>query len=370
MPSISQSHLQQEMGDAPALLQQQLRTFLKDNASRYAYGELFEPLYSDMAEFVSRPGKRIRPLLFLLGYRIFGGERPLDDVPLLRSAIALELLHAFILIHDDVIDKSVQRRGLPTFHRLVEERMHRMADKQRIGENVALVIGDMLFALALETLQQTDFPAEAKAAALNKLLQYVTDTGCGEIYDILLGPQDLESVDEPDIVRMYMLKTTRYTFEGPFVLGGILAGEPLESLTGIAAITDPLGLAFQIQNDLTEFARFDFSDPALQTDLLDGKKTMLMRTTYDNLAPVDRAFLHMCLATHRTEPTAIYKIKDLIDKAGTVPRLRARIQALFQQAELAISTSTFTLLQQSGIREAIEMIRHSVEDGIVLSAES
>lgn len=357
---LTNSQLQQEMSDAPGLLQQQLQEFLRENAARYAYGELFKPLYDDMAEFVSRPGKRIRPLLFLLGYRIFGGDRPLQNVPLLRGALALELLHAFILIHDDVIDKSVRRRGLPTFHRLVEERMRtqQLSERERIGENVALVIGDMLFALALDTLQQTDFPAEARTAALNRLLGYVTDTGCGEIYDILLGPKEISAVPEPDITRMYMLKTTRYTFEGPFVLGGLLAGQPPAALDGIAAITDPLGLAFQIQNDLTEFARFDLADPATQTDLLDGKKTMLMRTTFDFLSEVDRAFLCMCMAAHRTEPSALIKVKDLIDKAGTVPRLRARIQELFATAARAIDTSSFTEPQRAGIRESIELIRH------------
>ena len=84
---------------------------------------MFEPLYLDITEFVARRGKRIRPMLMLGSYRVFGGEKSFEDHSLLRAALSLELLHSFILIHDDVIDQSERRRRLPTFHKLVEERL-------------------------------------------------------------------------------------------------------------------------------------------------------------------------------------------------------------------------------------------------------
>src|ERR1700733_2266518 len=184
--SPSTSSLRAELQQAPSLFENFLARFFQENAERYAYGDLFEPLYLDMTEFVARRGKRIRPLLALGSYRIFGGDRSFEDPSLLRAALSLELLHAFILIHDDVIDRSERRRGLPTFHKLVEERMGKLSSRERIGQNVAMVIGDMLFSLAIETLQSTDFSPRARDLALGRFLRYVTDTGCGEIYDILL----------------------------------------------------------------------------------------------------------------------------------------------------------------------------------------
>src|SRR5580698_7002634 len=97
------SSLRTELQQAPSIFEGYLARFFHENTERYAYGELFEPLYLDMTEFVARRGKRIRPMLLLGSYRIFGGERPFDDPSLLRSALSLELLHSFILIHDDVI---------------------------------------------------------------------------------------------------------------------------------------------------------------------------------------------------------------------------------------------------------------------------
>src|SRR5471030_2589749 len=154
---MSASSLRAELQQAPELFENVLARFFEENTERYAYGDLFEPLYLDMTEFVARRGKRIRPLLLLSSYRIFGGDRSFEDTSLLKAALSLELLHSFILIHDDVIDQSERRRRLPTFHKLVEERLGKIDGAARVGGNVAVVVGDILFAMAVDTLRSTDF---------------------------------------------------------------------------------------------------------------------------------------------------------------------------------------------------------------------
>src|SRR5271170_8247309 len=221
-PAVAQ--LRAELQHAPSLFETYLARFFQENAERYAYGDLFEPLYLDLTEFVARRGKRIRPMLMLAAYRAFGGDRPVEDRAVLRSALSLELLHAFILVHDDVIDQSEKRRGLPTFHKLVEERLGKIDGAARVGGNVAVVVGDILFAMAVDTLRSTDFAPAVRDAALSHFLRYISDTGAGEVYDILLGTRDIARVEETDITRMYTLKTTRYTFEAPLVLGALLPG--------------------------------------------------------------------------------------------------------------------------------------------------
>jgi geranylgeranyl diphosphate synthase type I len=355
------SSLKKELLEAPAILENFLSAYFQQNVERYAYGELFEPLYLDLTEFVSRRGKRIRPMLFLLAYRLFGGERKLTDPSLLKSALSVELLHAFILMHDDIIDQSERRRGLPTFHKMAEERMGKLDGKERVGQNVAMVVGDMLFALAVETLHSADFPAKVKEAALARFLRYVTDTGCGEIYDILLGKRDITRVSEEDIVRMYNLKTTRYTFEAPIVLGGLLAGASPKLLGDIEQITDPLGLAFQIQNDLIEYSHFNLTDRAMQTDLLEGKKTLLMRMAFDRLNDLDRSFLQLCLSASSLHDSSIIKIRELIEKSGAVADLNRRMQELFAQAEDALVQAPFNAAQREGLREAIAFIRQQTQ---------
>jgi geranylgeranyl diphosphate synthase type I len=299
--------------------------------------------------------------MFLGSYRIFGGDRPLENASLLRAALSLELLHAFILVHDDVIDQSARRRGLPTFHKLVEERLGRLQDAGRIGVNVAIVVGDLIFALALETLRSTDFPAPRTDAALSRLLAYITDTGAGEIYDILLGTRDIARVEESDIQRMYTLKTTRYTFEAPLVLGALLAGAGDELLRELAELIEPVGLAFQIQNDVLEYQKFKGVDRLRQTDLLEGKKTLLLRVAYERLDDLDRSFLQLCLSTRASNDSSVSKIEQLIDKSGALEELTRRRDALFQQSELALEASSLTPEQRAGLREAVGLVRTQIQ---------
>src|SRR5271154_2395367 len=126
-----------ELQQASPLFETFLARFFQENTERYAYGELFEPLYLDITEFVGRRGKRIRPMLLLAAYRICNGVRSFEDPSLLRAPLSLEQLHAFILIHDDVIDQSERRRRLPTFHKLVEERLGKIDGAARVGGNGA-----------------------------------------------------------------------------------------------------------------------------------------------------------------------------------------------------------------------------------------
>lgn len=344
----------------PSLLEQELQAFFHRQKERYDYGELFEAVFFDMCEYVGRKGKRIRPLLFLSTYRALGGAKAIEDKSLLQAAISLELLHAFVLVHDDLIDHSEKRRGLPTFHKMVEQRQGRLSDAERTGQGVALVVGDLLFALAMETLQQGSFGGQAETQALKKFLSYVTDTGVGEIFDILLGSRDISRVSREDIERTYFLKTTRYTFEAPCVLAAILAGASTEKAEDLAAVMEPLGLAFQIQNDLMEFSHLDGRDQLLPTDLLEGKKTLLVREAYDRLGETDRSFLQMCLHAPSRNDASISKVQDLLRKSGALAAMQDRCTQLFQEAKDRLSRSHLTLPEQEAIAAAIQWVRQSV----------
>lgn len=345
---------------AQSLFEGFLQRFFEERQADYNYGEIFEPLYFDLCEFAGRKGKRIRPLLVLLVSRSLGGAGSFENLALVRSAAAIELLHSFILIHDDVIDRSDKRRGLPTFHKLVEERLGKLQGRERIGQNVAMVMGDIVFAMAIEALHGADMPADRRHAMVNAFLRYATDTGVGEIYDILLGVRDITRVSTADIERMYHLKTTRYTFEAPAVMGALLAGASAEKITALKQLMDPLGFAFQIQNDLQEFRHFVAGDTLLPTDLLEGKKTLLLREAYDHLNEVDQSFLQMCLNASAITESTILKIRDLVLKSGASERLEKRSMELVETAERILQQGVFTPQEADDLRQAIALIRQQV----------
>lgn len=349
------------LDQAQSALENTIQELFAEQKETYHYGEWFEPLYFDLAEYVGRKGKRVRPLMFLLSYKAFGGALSLDHPSLLRCATALELLHTFILIHDDVIDRSDTRRGLPTYHKLVAQRIQAFEGSERIGENVAVVMGDIVFAMALRVLQRADFDPVLRARVMERFLGYTTDTGVGEIYDILFGVRDIAQLPAEEIERMYHLKTTRYTFEAPCVMGAILAGASDEKVKGIRRVTDPLGLAFQIQNDLSECK---FSDPmqlASCTDLLEGKKTLVVRCAYDRLDEVDRSFLQLCLNSARRTESTLVKLRDLILKSGALDIMKARAVELFAQSEKELDSGIFSREESARINAAIRLIRQQVK---------
>lgn len=356
LPLIDISEVERAQGNIETFAQE----FFAKEKRKYDYGELFEPLYFDLCEFVGRKGKRIRPLFLMQTYRAMGGTKDMADPTLLRCAFTLELLHTFILIHDDIIDRSEKRRGLPTFHKLVEERLPHISDNHRIGQNVAVVMGDIVFAMAFDTLQQVSCPAKIRDALMRNFTRYATDTGCGEIYDILLGVKDVRRVSRDDIVRMYHLKTTRYTFEAPCIMGALLAGASNEKIEALTSIAKPLGLAFQIQNDLQEFKHLRIDDRMLPTDILEGKKTLLLCDTYANLNEIDQSFFQMCLSEPSASESKILKIRDLIDKSGAIPNLQAFSSDLLAKATRSLEDPVFTPEESAGLRELVGYIKDQV----------
>lgn len=330
--------------------------FLLTHQERYSYGIFFEPLYKDMVEFVSRRAKRIRPLLFLVSHRIFSKKKG-DANALFQIAAALELLHSFILIHDDIIDRSEMRRGFPTFHKIMELRQNHRYQKERTGQNIALVIGDILLVLAIETFFNATLDREPKEKAFQRFLAYITDTGCGEVQDILLSTRDVSLVKLDEIQEMYDYKTTRYTIECPLILGALLGGASEEVLSILEQFSHPIGMAFQIQNDLIEFQRLGNEKVFFQSDLLEGKKTFLLREAYEKLNENDRSFLQLSLNQPNPSETSIHKVRELIHKSQATESLNQKVIHLFSQATQLLNESELKSEEKEGLIFMINLIR-------------
>ena len=340
-----------------------LREFLTLQRADYLYQPLFSALYDDVTEFACRQGKRLRPLMFLLANGIFqrGDElaplQPAADAGLLAVGVSLELLHAFILVHDDIIDRAETRRSLPTLHRLLEGRLSTFSDRGRAGRNLALVLGDILFALAQKCLLEASLPNGANARLGSLLLGCMVETGFGEVADIIHGTRDVAKVSPAEIELMYLLKTTRYTIECPLAMAAVLNGIDAAGLAALSRVAQPAGLAFQIQNDLQEFARFEVSDAEVPADILEGKKTLLMRAAYDLLNETDQGLLQLCFSTGAPTEGTVSKARELITKSGAVTALTARMNDLFHTSDQAIAASPFSAPVQKGLAGLIHLVR-------------
>jgi geranylgeranyl pyrophosphate synthase len=124
-----------------------------------------------------------------------------------------------------------------------------------------------------------------------------------------------------------------------------------------------LGLAFQIQNDLQEISHLDGKDQLLPTDLLEGKKTLLIHEAYQRLGEVDRSFLQMCFHSTARSEASISKVQDLLRKSGAIQAMQERCRNLFEQSSEMLAASQLTHDEKASIAEAITWVRQTVRLG-------
>jgi geranylgeranyl diphosphate synthase type I len=338
---------------------EELEEILVQNRSFFLDRMHGEELFACAENFVLRPGKRLRPLLFLLALKSFCPETRVRQKDYLQVAAALELLHAFILVHDDIIDASDERRGLPALHRELQSRLPANASP-RVGSNLAIVFGDVLFALAQSVLTQVNLDAEIKVALLRRVLRDTVETGIGEAGDIIFETLRIQELSRADIESMYMLKTTRYTFESPLVLAGIIAGLQKQEIEFLTAAVRPAGLAFQLENDLRKFQEAQTGEQNAGwgiDDLESGKKTLLLQAAWAMLDRPRRARLEDALATRPATPRSLATLNELILASRAVSRLERRLETLFQRCNTTLQKAPLQPEHARGVQRLMEMVR-------------
>ena len=198
----------------------------------------------EIARLVHAGGKRIRPAFCVWGHRAAGGDPA--DAGIWQVAAAIELLHTMALIHDDVMDDDEQRRGEPTVHARArdEAARRRIADPTRVGIGVAIVAGDVAAAIAESLFAAAAFPSDRHAAAAARFEHMRLELGMGAYLDIA----------EPDADPRHVayLKGGAYTAEAPLLIGSALAGGSSDAEAALVAYARPLGLAFQLLDDLAD----------------------------------------------------------------------------------------------------------------------
>lgn len=258
--------------DLQLVLQKQYKEALIHLQASLSQHGVSEEACHIFVSFLERPGKMMRSLLLLGSYLMDknGSENIPDGV--LRVAVAQEMFHNFTLIHDDVIDASPSRRGAPSLHRRFAQLCQ---EQEQDGEHLAIVFGDVLFGHCVEVIAGSqDLPAEMTLSALRYFSETVQSTGCGQAMEMLHHHKNWTGVSEQDIAQVYYLKTSRYTIESPVVLGRLLAGDELSSCTWIKDFATPLGMAFQMENDLHEIRILPTENWRLAYDIFTGVKTM------------------------------------------------------------------------------------------------
>ncbi len=274
----------QELRRVGQLVDAELRSFFAWAAERVPQprtGEGPGAMLSAIEDLTLRGGKRLRPAL---AYFAAGAVADDADTPgLVPACCALELLQSYLLIHDDIMDGDTLRRGGPTVHVMLAGDG---GDGER-GRMLGILAGDLAATAARWALQRAELPADRRAAADRELARME--------WDVIHG-QYLDYVGSPDVGAVHDLKTASYTTRGPVRFGAALAGADGAQVAALEAFATPLGLAFQIRDDLLDIT----GDPAVTgkavgIDLREGRLSAVLdealaRATGDDRARIERVW--------------------------------------------------------------------------------
>ena len=298
--------------------------------------DLAEPV-REIGRLVLGGGKRLRPAFAHWGYVAAGGD-PADQI-VVDAGAAFELMHAFALFHDDVMDDAASRRSQPTTH-VRFARLHAgeqwAGEARRFGEGMAILVGDLAFVYADQLM------AHANAAAWRIWNELRIELNVGQLLDIVGSVRNDRRREKAERICRY--KSGKYTIERPLHLGAVLAAphrEP-ELLPALSGYGLPLGDAFQMRDDVMGA----FGDPAITGkpvggDLREGKPTPLMAMATESATPAQAEVLALVGRADLGDDDVAAVQQAIID-TGALGELETIIQRLSSEAVAAIGRAPIT----------------------------
>lgn len=344
-----------DRADIRVRVEARLREFLGAKTAAAAAADLPADVVEAISTFLFAGGKRIRPLFCVLGWYAGGGGELSDQV--IRAAAAVELFHAAVLIHDDIIDDSDTRRDQPTVHRAVAQRRRGAGDHPaaaRFGTHAAILIGDFGLVWSQELLHAAALSAPQIGAVTPVLDAMRTEVHYGQYLDLLTTGRPTPDLDRAlEIIRY---KTAAYTVERPLQLGAALAGAGTEVAQALSDYGRPLGEAFQLQDDLLGV----YGDPATTgksniDDLREGKHTVLLALALRHADAAQRATLEELIGNPLLDEDGAARCREVLDVTGR-PRVERMIRERWESVLDTLARAPFPPAAATALRGIAEDI--------------
>jgi len=330
----SQSLLKEELSKFLEIFDSYLGSYFQKKSEMAAnYPKLIRQFYKDLADF-STGGKKLRAFLVWLGYQIGGSSRQARTInKILPIALAYELAHNFLLIHDDIIDESDRRRGKSTIHKRYEKIFG-----SHYGMSQAIVLGDIACFEAFDLVNSSEFTDSQKVACQNQLIATLLETGYGEALDI---EYSFRQATLEEIRQMIELKTAKYSFVGPLTLGVVLAEASRSQLETLAKFGLSVGCAFQLQDDiLGVFGDEKILGKSILSDLREGKNTLLVYKARELVKGQDKKDLARLWGKKDAKMADLKKIRQIIISSGAFDWNQAQKKKLVGEAKVHIQKIT------------------------------
>jgi len=279
-------------------------------------------------------GKRLRGALVRWSAVAHGLTDP-DEVT--GAAVAIELVHLSALVHDDLIDRTDLRRGRPSVHvrSAAEHPAPGTPAALEHGRDVAVLLGDVLLAAAGGPLRTCRVPVAAREAAHEAFVRLQVEVMAGQYLDVDAAAG--RSGDPARALTIATLKSGRYSVSRPLELGALLAGTAPADAAALLAVGDPLGVAFQLRDDvLGVFGDVEVTGKPAGSDLIEGKRTLLVAETLARLDGDRRRAFDAALGAAGTDQDTVAALAATIEEVGARRAVEERITAAADEARSAI----------------------------------
>ena len=311
---------------------------VNDYLAQLPYDRKPYSLYEPVEYVLSLGGKRIRPVLMLMGYNLWR-ENP---ETILMPAVGLETYHNYTLLHDDLMDNADVRRGHETVHR-------------RWDANKAILSGDSMLVLAYQRMQQV--PGDKMPAVLNIFTETALEIGEGQEYDMTFETRN--DVTEAEYIEMIRLKTS-VLLACALKIGALLADAPQEDAERLYHLGEQVGLAFQLQDDLLDV----YGDPkvfgkAIGGDITSNKKTYMLINAYNRANAEQRRELERWIGAEtfdRQEKVAA--VTRLYDEIGIRQLCEEKINYYFEQARQTLNEVNVPEERKAQLRQYMDELLH------------
>ena len=311
---------------------------VNDFLAQLPYERKPKSLYEPVEYVLSIGGKRIRPVLALMGYNLWKE----DPERILMPAVGLETYHNYTLLHDDLMDNADMRRGYPTVHR-------------KWDANKAILSGDSMLVLAYQRMQQV--PADKLPAVLELFTETALEIGEGQEYDMTFETRN--DVTENEYIEMIRLKTS-VLLACALKTGALLADAPQEDADRLYRVGEQVGLAFQLQDDLLDV----YGDPkvfgkAIGGDITSNKKTYMLINAYNRANDEQRKELeHWIGAKEFDRSEKVAAVTRLYDAIGIRQLCEDKINYYFQQASQTLSEVNVPEERKAHLRQYMDELLH------------
>ncbi len=315
-----------------------------------AYAELWEVMRS----YFAAGGKRIRPHLTILAYDACGGS---SDNDVLAPAVAWELLHGCMLMHDDIIDRDYMRHGQPNISGTYKRLYSPSIDAGHYADGTALIAGDLALSAAYKVVMESRLDDTAKHLMHQQLENAMFMVAGGELLDVQATLGNPETTDTMTIART---KTAEYSFCGPLQSGALLANASEHAQAALHEFGIAIGTAYQLADDLLGIIGEESrTGKPTDSDIREGKRTEILRQTYLRLDSSSKSVLDAALQKGRAMSTKdVETVRELIQTSGSLEVIQSEIATFELQARHIVAAMPFRKEYRQTFENLIDSFLH------------